>query len=396
MSCADSARKRFAKWRVDLAIHDALEVANRFRCGEKFERLLTVALSRSNMLRAKPVDGYAGHPHVELYLRGLLALARQRRHWLRECEDWFPSHDSPFMQFGALTRHVMANSPVPEFMTRVWFEGFSSQAERHQSLFKHLARGGSIRGANVPLRLTKPMARCFATAPHHVTVEQALRWAQVRSYGASKRFAAEVLKTPLATNFQQDTYWQAVLQLLVLHQDQLLGNVEPVVQYMNYRHRYFPPTITTRQLARSLNAFLQGTSRVAGQYRWSQYRASLRWKGLPIRGLRYVEKTESAWRVHRWSIRELLTRDELLDEGQAQSHCVASYERDCVARRSSIWSLRRHTFLEDQRVLTIEIEPKTRTIVTALGKCNSRPNKETRAIIQHWAEQEDLRIADWV
>ncbi len=396
MSCADSARKRFAKWRIDLAIHDALEAADRFRCGDKFQRLLAIALSRSEMLRAMPVDGYAGYPHAEQYLRGLLALARQRRNWLRECEDWFPSDDSPFVQFGSLARHVMANSPVPEFMTRVWFEGFSSQAERHQSLFKHLARGGSIRGANVPLRLNKPMARCFATAPHHVTVEQALRWAQVRSYGAGKRFAAEILNTPLVTNFEQHAYWATVLQFLIPYQDQLSGKVESVIQYMKSVHRHLPPTITQQSLEQSLKAFLQGTARVRGEALWSRPRPTLRWSGLPIRGLRYVDRIDNGWRVYRWSIRELLTGQELLDEGQAQSHCVATYDRYCAARRSSIWSLRRHTFMGDQRVLTIEIQPETRTIVTALGKCNSCPTEESRAVLRHWAEEENLRIADWI
>jgi hypothetical protein len=48
--------------------------------------------------------------------------------------------------------------------------------------------------------------------------------------------------------------------------------------------------------------------------------------------------------------------------------------------------------LESHRVVTIEVLPKTRTIVTALGKRNSDPEPEARRIMELWAEQQGLEI----
>jgi hypothetical protein len=86
-------------------------------------------------------------------------------------------------------------------LTAVWLEEPSPAAERHQTLFKHLCRGNNIRGADVPIRLTRPMARHFLQAPDHLSVEEALRWAQVRGLGGDKGFAGEVLASRLGTNF---------------------------------------------------------------------------------------------------------------------------------------------------------------------------------------------------
>lgn len=58
----------------------------------------------------------------------------------------------------------------------------------------------------------------------------------------------------------------------------------------------------------------------------------------------------------------------------------------------SIWSLQSHGSLKSHRVLTIEVLPTTRTIVTALGKCNADPEPDARRIMEMWAEQQGLGI----
>jgi hypothetical protein len=47
-------------------------------------------------------------------------------------------------------------------------------------------------------------------------------------------------------------------------------------------------------------------------------------------------------------------------------------------------------------MLTIEVDPLDRTIVTELGNCNSAPKPAARRIMEMWAEQEKLEIARWV
>jgi len=104
----------------------------------------------------------------------------------------------------------------------------------------------------------------------------------------------------------------------------------------------------------------------------------------------------SHWSVRQWTIRELTDSQQLIDEGNGLHHCVATYADECVKRTSSIWSLKCHGSLESHRMLTIEVDPKDRMIVTALGNCNSAPKAAARKIMGMWAEQEKLKIARWV
>ncbi|MCA9069426.1 MAG: PcfJ domain-containing protein, partial [Planctomycetaceae bacterium] len=125
-------------------------------------------------------------------------------------------------------------------------------------------------------------------------------------------------------------------------------------------------------------------------------RPRLRWKKTGIGGFHHLEPKENEWSFKYWTIHELANHQELIDEGQAQNHCVAIYTPDCAKGESSIWSLRCQGALESQRVLTIEVDPEARMIVTALGECNSLPKPNARTVMELWAEAEGLKIARWV
>ena len=77
-------------------------------------------------------------------------------------------------------------------------------------------------------------------------------------------------------------------------------------------------------------------------------------------------------------------------------HCVGNYGSRCSKRVSSIWSMIRHSRLGQEHVLTIEIDPSTRTIVQAKGKRNSPPSPEARRIMFKWAATKHLTVAESV
>ena len=122
----------------------------------------------------------------------------------------------------------------------------------------------------------------------------------------------------------------------------------------------------------------------------------LRWSKTGIGGFRFIEPQQNQWSMRCWTIRELADSGELIDEGNELHHCVATYAESCAKRTTSIWSLRCHGSLESHRVLTIEVLPTTRMIITALGKCNSDPKPDARSVMEKWAEQERLEIGRWV
>ena len=84
-----------------------------------------------------------------------------------------------------------------------------------------------------------------------------------------------------------------------------------------------------------------------------------------------------------WSFVELTSGDDLFREGLALRHCVASYAARCAAGHSAIVSAR----FDDERRLTIEVEPRTRRIVQVRGFENRQATEEEWEVISCWAEK---------
>jgi len=84
-----------------------------------------------------------------------------------------------------------------------------------------------------------------------------------------------------------------------------------------------------------------------------------------------------------WTITELCSLQELIDEGSALAHCVATYARRCVAEKSAILSLRRN----GQRRITIELDCRTGGVVQARGMSNRGATPTEREIINMWVRQ---------
>ena len=55
-----------------------------------------------------------------------------------------------------------------------------------------------------------------------------------------------------------------------------------------------------------------------------------------------------------------------------------------------------HSSAGQEHVLTIEIDPSTRTIVQAKGKLNTPPSPEARKIMQKWAIEKYLTVGEGV
>ena len=382
MQRTDRLRRDYARWLIDLAVHDALAVARKrsFLCD--FQRLLAAAVSRSNLLRPRLPTGAVRWSHVEDSLRAVLALCAHRRAWIRSPAAWAPTTESPLEQLGSLAGHLLATHSVPAFMTRVWLEEPSETARRHQTLFKHLARGHSVRGADVPLRLTKPMAAFFLQAPAHFTVEQALRYGQVRGLGGSEALAGAIVATHLGSNFEHEHEWREIVEFLVRHPGLDGTLVGPMIGYLRVHrgpaHRIPGPGTSEH----AFRVFLERVRCWQRQIEKSLRPPRLTWPGSGLRGYESCEAGLREWSVRRWRIVELTDSASLSAEGALLHHCVGTYAELCAKGESSIWSMRRGGAFEMRRELTIEVDPKSRRIVTALGRRNSRPRPEARRIME--------------
>ena len=98
--------------------------------------------------------------------------------------------------------------------------------------------------------------------------------------------------------------------------------------------------------------------------------------------------------MREWTITELLTSRALFIEGRAMRHCVATYVEGCLRRQTSIWSMKVENQRGRHRVLTIEIDLPKRTVCQVRGKCNRLPQAPEREIVEKWAAQEGLTVAE--
>lgn len=120
------------------------------------------------------------------------------------------------------------------------------------------------------------------------------------------------------------------------------------------------------------------------------------WERLPINDFRWIEPKTTEWNYRAWTIRQLLSRDELVAEGKRMQHCVAIYAPICAAGVSSIWSLASSGLTTSTPMLTIEIIPRSKEIVQVRGLRNRRANASEIELIDRWARSESLTICDWV
>jgi hypothetical protein len=100
-----------------------------------------------------------------------------------------------------------------------------------------------------------------------------------------------------------------------------------------------------------------------------------------------LEKENTTYRIV-----QLKTRRELLEEGAALHHCVASYARGCVEGRHSIWSLRRYTDGQYMARLATILVDEGGQILQVRGNYNAKPGLEEEKLILEWVGEAGLVV----
>jgi hypothetical protein len=369
-----------------------------------FFKLIWAVQARSDLELLRPglceEDGEA-QPRDPM-LGGLLALCEHRGDWLRPIEEWIPEGSAALDVFSSLAHHLLANYPVPPVLLSAWFQEPGRWAWRQQEWFKHAGLGKSLRTAGFPIAMSRRIAHELAHAPAHFPIKYALRWAQVRGLGGSDALAHAVASTWLGHRFPNNGFWTSVIVFLISHPGLDLAQVGPVVDYLEDQ-KFEPRTVIIGdgveieldppQPDLSIKGWTAASllRRVA---RWQRQRDRrperqlIRWAKSEIGG---YQRQDEEGRI--WTIFELLDSDELAAEGRAMEHCVASYTNVCSKGGATIWSLGLEEDGERQRVLTIEVEPKTRQVVQAKLKDNDDPDERSRSLVEDWARQQGLTLA---
>ena len=154
--------------------------------------------------------------------------------------------------------------------------------------------------------------------------------------------------------------------------------VDELVDFLNANQEF---NIKGRTL-KSMKRFILEWHKVINQY--GDYNRYLsRWEKIKIPDF-YIVKGEKEY-----SIIQLATGKELMEEGNAQHHCVSTYIGTCMLGKSSIWSLKVKEN-ENYKIL-VTIEVSYNSIVQAKGKYNREPDIKEKEIISIWARQNHIK-----
>jgi hypothetical protein len=360
---------------------------------EVLRTLLTFCRSESDLL----TDQGASH-----FANALLALSAHRNDWVRPLEGWRARSHNARRQFQALVRHLIARYDVPAFMDAAWLEGLTPEGVRHQGWYKHIGSGQNIRTANdLPVALTKKQAHHFLGTPDDLDIVSGFRRALIIDLGGDERLVRSILGTRIGTTFTDEGFWDSVIRWLIAHPTLHPINHGPIIDFL-YNQK-FVPSVPNPNVDESEQAPLvppQPHLSMKGRTPQSLRRAVADWhRDLaerqatatavtswgPAGFAPFIHKEGSGAEMRVYEVIELLTAQDLFEEGRAMSHCVASYARACAAGRSSIWGIRMR--LESGRVVrqaTVEVRSRDATIVQIRRRSNKPPTNRELTLLRRW------------
>jgi len=94
-----------------------------------------------------------------------------------------------------------------------------------------------------------------------------------------------------------------------------------------------------------------------------------------------------------WTITELKSAQDLVNEGRKMKNCVASYAYSCASGNSAIFSVERIFPVSQliEKVATLEVQPSNRNLVQAKGKCNSAVTSKAMNVVNRWRQANGIK-----
>jgi hypothetical protein len=367
---------------------------------EKFHEILHCARERAPRLFEAPVLN-GSHLGVE----ALLHLSRFRGAHIRSVIDWAGTTSSWRPAIASLAHHLVCKYQVPAFLASSWY-ALDSSADRKRGWFVAHSRGASFRSLNLPIVMTRKMEHLFLASPDHLPIEHAIRKAELLALGAPAEILEAVMSTRLATDLRHGEFWRTVWIFLLENADDVdPTQIEPMIDYIQaVRHERIQVetpegmmTLDPAQPAFSMKGrTIQSMLRLMRDWHRSLGvgGASFSWIRSPFKPLLIEESSQDGLGPpKRWHMMELTSSAQLRSEGAALHHCVASYADQCCRGASSIWSLRLWQGEKIRPVLTVEVDPRKRTVVQARGRANRSASGKPLRLLQGWAIRERLQMA---
>ncbi|MEP0263253.1 PcfJ domain-containing protein [Dokdonia sp.] len=312
-----------------------------------------------------------------IYIQVLANVSTFGLKMVRPIERWQRPNFDPERQLESLINHCFAKYPTPSFLVSSFYE----PSLRYQLWYVQLGSGKSVKTLKgLPDKFTSKMMHEFRNTPKGFSVRQAIIRAQALGFGASQQYAEELTLSRLSQVEGNALFWISVIQFFA-NQKQIthliLCNILEFLEARIQRDRLF--TMKGRTLESLLSQAQEWYLEMQKMRNKANY---LSWPPSGVTEMRLETIKDGS--IVTYVAKELLTSDELYQEGCDMNHCVADYIDDCYAKETSIFSLRRQEGDTIKKLATIEIDPRTLDILQAEGNCNTPLSPEATKALNHW------------
>lgn len=301
--------------------------------------------------------------------------------WYRSPSTWDPA------QGRSLESHLFARYPTPAFLSLK--KDCRHVDDKWFCWLILLGRGGSLKVASdiFGWDIAKRFPHFLADVPPSLPPIEGCLYAEVKRLGGNATDYERLVIDPSfvfdITDWEQDDtdvdFWRETASWMIRYRDHLSDrDVELLLAWS--RHLYTEAQNDRRSpfqwKGRSLEAALEQSRAYRERCERIDYylRGSLSWDA---RGWNWVPEAEV---LQGWTVTELTTSAQLNEEGRAMRHCVGGYGWRCERGESAIVSV----CYQQQRRVTVEIEPNTGQIIQVRGCYNREPDRDELRVTAAW------------
>ncbi len=329
----------------------------------------------------------------------------------RTLESWrVPRSKDEYVIFKSLFLHLLVPYKIPKCAEKA-IEHFGlyrlSSNQLEVEIMFHLVKGNGIHQyPKLPIEMNSKMNFLLQQAPAHLDLSQGMWWAKIRSMGASNSIALQLID-----NFyvEIDTVWRAWYNDLIFFLNRF-----PTISKSDLKNIL---RFIIAQKKDGINLKIKGSNELI----WvPALFPEFKFKGRTVDSvLKFVEKWRAYVRLIKEAgvagvfkvsavqpmrisqgkklirIRQIMNLKNLVLEGNKMNHCVATYAGECLSGTSSIWSMSEIlTIGKMKRLITIEVEEKTKKILELSGNSNRDLHEIEKRWLKMWAEKEGLKITE--
>ncbi|MBS0203739.1 MAG: PcfJ domain-containing protein [Planctomycetes bacterium] len=295
--------------------------------------------------------------------------------WIRDPADWHQGDAR------SLVDHLLVRYEVPSFLYCEWTR--DKPRSKWISWFILLAQGADLKlaASTFGWQMHRRFVQYLFEAPDTMSPTEACVYAEVRRLGGNDIDAQRLISNPafvidpteLSAEALHYRFWHESACWLISKQAQLSDEESDLVlswamhEFTEEARFHRPFSLKGRSVRAALErsvAYREQATRPWAQYSWLPH--TWNWS---------TDSPSGAW-----DFVELTSGKDLFEEGQALSHCVATYAARCATGYSAIVSMR----CDGIRQITIEIQPQTKRLVQARGLRNRSADDHESDLIRRW------------